>query len=152
MVRRRINGIHAAQRLVEDQHLGIVRERLRHLDSLAHAFAVGTDFLVRRVEQIDRFQCASRSRFCLSSSRPFNATSAVTHPRPVIPLVERVLLGTETDAVVERRVSQIGSPRTVIAPLLGLSCPVTSFMNVDLPAPLGPSRPVIPGGTLTLTS
>src|SRR4029078_5700746 len=25
-------------------------------------------------------------------------------------------------------------------------------MNVDLPAPLGPRRPVMPGGTLTLTS
>ena len=27
-----------------------------------------------------------------------------------------------------------------------------SFMNVDLPAPFGPSRPVIPGGTFTVTS
>ena len=27
-----------------------------------------------------------------------------------------------------------------------------SFMKVDLPAPFGPSRPVTPGGTLTLTS
>ena len=27
-----------------------------------------------------------------------------------------------------------------------------SFMNVDLPAPFGPSRPVTPGGTFTLTS
>ena len=27
-----------------------------------------------------------------------------------------------------------------------------SFMNVDLPAPFGPSRPVMPGGTSTLTS
>ena len=47
---------------------------------------------------------------------------------------------------------QIGSPSTVTAPLLGLSWPVMSFMNVDLPAPFGPSRPVTPGGTLTLTS
>ncbi len=37
-------------------------------------------------------------------------------------------------------------------PLLGWSCPVISFMNVDLPAPLGPSRPVMPGGTFTVTS
>ncbi len=27
-----------------------------------------------------------------------------------------------------------------------------SFMNVLLPAPFGPSRPVMPGGTLTVTS
>ena len=37
-------------------------------------------------------------------------------------------------------------------PLLGLSWPVTSFMNVDLPAPLGPSSPVMPAGTVTDTS
>ena len=37
-------------------------------------------------------------------------------------------------------------------PLLGLSWPVMSFMNVDLPAPFGPSRPVMPGGTVSVTS
>ena len=47
---------------------------------------------------------------------------------------------------------QIGSPSTVTRPLLGLSCPVISFMNVDLPAPFGPSSPVIPRGTLSETS
>jgi hypothetical protein len=36
--------------------------------------------------------------------------------------------------------------------LLGLSWPVISFMNVDLPAPFGPSRPVMPAGTDTVTS
>ena len=40
---------------------------------------------------------------------------------------------------------QIGSPSTFTTPLLGLSWPVISFMNVDLPAPFGPSRPVMPG-------
>jgi hypothetical protein len=29
---------------------------------------------------------------------------------------------------------------------------VINFMNVDLPAPFGPSRPVTPVGTVTLTS
>src|SRR6185503_7685049 len=47
---------------------------------------------------------------------------------------------------------QIGSPRIRTVPLLGLSWPVISFMNVDLPAPLGPSKPVMPGGTATVTS
>src|SRR5687767_13485526 len=46
---------------------------------------------------------------------------------------------------------QIGSPSTRIAPWLGLSWPVINFMNVDLPAPLGPSSPVMPGGIETVT-
>src|SRR5688572_26769497 len=46
---------------------------------------------------------------------------------------------------------QIGSPSTRIVPWLGLSWPVINFMNVDLPAPLGPSSPVMPGGIETVT-
>src|SRR5262245_26350376 len=46
----------------------------------------------------------------------------------------------------------IGSPSTRTLPLLGLVRPVMSFMKVDLPAPLGPSSPVMPGGTVTVTS
>ena len=51
-----------------------------------------------------------------------------------------------------RGLPQTGSPSTVMDPLLGLSCPVSSFSSVDLPAPFGPSRPVMPGGMDTLTS
>ena len=35
---------------------------------------------------------------------------------------------------------QIGSPSTLTSPLLGLSWPVMSFMNVLLPAPFGPEQ------------
>ena len=45
--------IHPGQRLVEDEQLGLVRNRLRELDALAHAFAVGADALVGGVLQID---------------------------------------------------------------------------------------------------
>ena len=46
----------------------------------------------------------------------------------------------------------IGAPSTRTAPLLGRSWPVTSLRNVDLPAPFGPSRPLMPGGSETVTS
>ena len=46
---------------------------------------------------------------------------------------------------------QMGSPNTRMVPWLGLSWPVINFMNVDLPAPLGPSRPVMPCGIDTVT-
>jgi len=39
-----------------------------------------------------------------------------------------------------------------MVPLLGLSWPVITFMNVLLPAPFGPSSPVMPRGTETVTS
>ena len=73
------------ERLVEDQQLGIVHDRLRQLDALAHALAVGADLLVRGVDQVDALERArARPRRAAVSSRPFRRTSAVTHSRPVI--------------------------------------------------------------------
>src|SRR5947199_10378958 len=42
-------------------------------------------------------------------------------------------------------------PRTRTDPWLGRSCPVASCNSVDLPAPLGPSRPVTPAGTRSVS-
>ena len=130
---------------------GSCDDRLRQLDALPHALAVGADLLVGGVHQVDRRQRARAPRRRLRfSSRPFSRTSA-RHPlEPGHPLVERVLLGAEADAGSRGDgLPQIGSPSTVTLPLLGLSWPVISFMNVDLPAPFGPSSPVMPGGTAT---
>src|SRR5687768_3697550 len=44
------------------------------------------------------------------------------------------------------------SSRTLMDPLLGLRRPMVIFMRLDLPAPLGPKRPVMPGWTSTVTS
>ncbi len=44
-------------------------------------------------------------------------------------------------------------PRTWISPLVGVTTPDRTFINVDLPAPLSPSRPTIsPSPTLRKTS
>ena len=154
MVLRAHQRIHAGQRLVENQQLGIVHQRLRQLDALPHALAVGADLLVGGVHQIDRARARAARRASASRrSRPFSAhqrrdpfearsSGRRTHPAP-----DRSRCGEYSAGL-----PQIGSPSTRIAPLLGLSCPVISFMNVDLPAPFGPSRPVMPGGTMTVTS
>jgi hypothetical protein len=54
------NGIHARERLIENQQLGIVHDGLGELDALAHALAVGADLLVHGVEQIHDFERTSR--------------------------------------------------------------------------------------------
>ena len=76
--------IHAAQRLVEDQQLGIVHDRLRELDALAHALAVAADLPVRSVEQIDGPERAAAAVRVSFVDSPFRPTSAATHSRPVI--------------------------------------------------------------------
>ena len=73
------------ERLVEDQQLRIVHERLRELDALAHALAVGADALVGGVHQIDgRRARVRRPSRASRSPKPLSRTSAVTHSRPVI--------------------------------------------------------------------
>ena len=58
--------IQAAGRLVEDQQVGIVDQRLGQADALLHAFGIGFDRALAGVFQFDEFQqlrqCAGRSR------------------------------------------------------------------------------------------
>ena len=85
IVLRRAERIHARQRLVEDQQLGIVDDRLRQLHALAHALAVGADLLVGGVHQVDRRRARARAASSAAfSPRPLSRTSAVTHSSPVI--------------------------------------------------------------------
>ncbi len=141
--------IHARQRLIEDQQLGVVRKRLCHLHALPHAFAVGADFLVCGVGEIHRFERAHRGVArgpIVEAVQPHERR----HPlEPGHPLVERVLLRAEADAEIQGRVLPDRLAEHGQLPLLGLSWPVISFMNVDLPAPFGPSSPVMPGGTVS---
>ena len=61
-----------------------MHDRLRELDALAHALAVGADLLVGRVHQIDAVERALRRVVGLFFVRPLSRTSAVTHSSPVI--------------------------------------------------------------------
>ena len=48
--------VEPVERLVEDDHLRIVRGGLRQLDALPHALAVGGDRAVARLGQADGFE------------------------------------------------------------------------------------------------
>ena len=153
MVRAPHQRVHAAQRLVEDEQLGVVHDRLRQLDALPHALAVAADLPVRGVDQIDDLERPRGSRARIRRRQPIQAHQRLEPPPAGHPLVERILVGAEPDARVERGISPDRlSQHADRARCSGASCPVTSFMNVDLPAPLGPSRPVTPRGIATLTS
>ena len=49
-------GIEAVQRLIEDDHLRIVRRGLRQFDALPHAFAVSGHLAVARLGQPHGFE------------------------------------------------------------------------------------------------
>ena len=113
--------IHAGQRLVEDQQLRIVHERLRQLDALAHALAVGADLLVGGVDQVDRLERARaavarpparRRRSAAPAPSPTRGRSSARRTRPAR---DRTRSGSRGAGC-----CQIGSPSTVIVALARL--------------------------------
>ena len=97
--------VHARQRLVENEQLRIVDDGLRQLDPLAHALAVGANLLVGRVHQVHGRQRTPGRIVCLFIGEAVQPDER-THPLETgHPLVEGVLLRTETDGEVEVRVA-----------------------------------------------
>src|SRR5262249_17872531 len=93
------------ERLVENQELGIVGQRLSKFDALTHALTVGADLLVRGIREIDEVE---RTSGRLAGLRFLEAVETGERGGPFHPgpcLVQRVLAGAETDAEVQRRIS-----------------------------------------------
>jgi hypothetical protein len=129
-----VHGVHPAERLVEQEHLRIVGQRLRHLDALAHAFAVPADLAVARLGSATCSSAWSARRRHSASSNPVRRSRASRNWSPVRPLPERVRLRADPDAMEELGRAQAGRPSTRTSPWLGASWPAASLRNVDLPA------------------
>ena len=105
MVLRRASGSMPDSGSSRIEQLRIVRERLRQLHALPHALAVGADLLAGRVGQIDQLERAPRQRGRLLVADAVEPDER-GHPfEPGHPLVERILLGTEADAEIQRRIA-----------------------------------------------
>src|SRR5579862_2956794 len=133
--------VEARQRLVENQELRIVRQRLRHLDALAHAFAVGPDLLAGGVEQVDGFQGApgaERRLPLLQSVQPHQRGNPLETGHA---LVERVLLGTEADAEIERGIAPDPLAEHRDVALAGLELTGDDFEERRLAGAVWPEQP-----------
>ncbi len=97
--------IHAGQGLVQDQQLGVVHQRLRELDALAHALAVGANLLPGGVEQIHAVERARGRGIGVGVAQSVKADERRNPLEPRHAVVEGVLLGTEADARVDARVA-----------------------------------------------
>ena len=94
-----VHRVEPGHRLVEQQHLGLVGDRLRDLDALPHALAVAADLAVLRVQRarpVERRQRALLALGLLEAGQPQQARHEL-QAREVLP--ERVRLRAEADAV-----------------------------------------------------
>ena len=113
------------------------------LDPLAHALRVGPDRPVGRAGEIDgvdrRAAAAAGIRQALETRGELDELAAGQEG------VDGLALGDEPDVAVDRRVAP-GRPaaRSSTRPDDGRAGPASMCRRVDLPAPFGPSRPVIP--------
>ena len=144
-------GVHAVERLVEQQHGRVVHQRGGHLDPLLHALGVGR-----------RSGGPWRSSISTTAMRPRGGRLGVRqavepgvgqHELPAgEEVVHRLALGDQPDRPVDRLVRHAGAPSRVTVPAEGARKPAIMWIRVDLPAPLGPSSPVTPGPIVIVTS
>ena len=149
--RQTLAWVHAVERLVEDQDRRIVHERGRHLDPLPHALRVAADRSPGGVTQLDHVDRAIGGR--LGIGHPRQARRGDHELAAGEEVVHRLALGDEADATVHlrvtpgRRLIQLHARRRS-----GARKPDIMWRSVVLPAPFGPSRPVMPAATSKVTS
>ena len=143
-------GVERADRLVEDQQLGLGDERLGDAEPLAHPAGVPGDASVGRVGQADALERAAGP---VRARRRPTAPAAV---RPGPPARGPSSSRSSADPGRGRRSrgARLGRagrppiPSIEATPPVGLARPVMSRSVVVLPAPFGPSNPKIdPAGT-----
>ena len=145
MTCRRWAGSSAVERLVEQQQLGVVGQRLGQLDALAHALREAADRALGGVlEADDRERPAARA--AAGSGTPRRRAQQLDQLARREERPQPVAVGHDADPPVDRRARGAGrSPSTRTVPGVGSAKPAHSFRAVDLPAPLWPSSPVTPG-------
>ncbi len=97
------DGVGAGQRLVEEEHEGVVQDRLGQLDPLAHPLGIAADGPAGGLGHVHALE---RPLGGLGRAAPAQAgeQGAVHQERPAgHPLEEGVLLGTEADVAVQAR-------------------------------------------------
>ena len=139
--------VHAVGRLVEEQQVGIVDERLRQLDALLHAGRVGLDVAVARLAEADVVQHLVRAlhRVDRAAGRPARRSRRRTTRRSCRECARRSPACSRCGRGSRAARCATSSPSTRHrARWSGLTKPSSALSIVLLPAPFGPSRPTAP--------
>ena len=146
-----LHRVEPGQRLVEDQHLGIVHECRGHLDPLAHPLGELADRLVADVGEVDLLERPPGHVVGLIDAVRLRRDRHELEGAHVVE--QRVLLRHERHPAADRR-DRGADRRRAVRP-----CPATASVSphiirnsVDLPAPFGPSSAVTPPLMAKLTS
>ena len=119
-------------------------QRLRELHALLHAGRVAVDRLVALLLEAGVVQRRVRALHRLGARQARQLAGVGAQLDRAHPGEERLLLRHVADAIADlrRRASRASSPSTRASPSYGMR-PSRHLSSVDLPAPLGPSRPMI---------
>jgi hypothetical protein len=144
--------VHAVGRLVEEQQIGIVHQRLRQLDALLHARGVGVHVAVARLAEADVIEDLVRALHRVNGGQPGELAAVGDERDRVHAGNVRVVFRHVADARAdgERRVRHV-QPQHAHRPLVRLHEPEQRLQHRALAAPLGPSRPTAPRAKLAVT-
>ena len=143
--------IEAAHRLVEDDHLRVVHQRLRDADALQHALRVGAEARVGRVAR-DRPARAARSTRARALRRRDTGEPRVEVERARGRSGSRRSTGSRAGSrrgAATAGLAHVAGRGSSPSPAVGRISPISILIVVVLPAPLGPTKPKIsPSRTL----
>ena len=135
--------VEAVERLVEEQDRRVVDQRAGQLGPLAHALGVGADRPVGGVGQVDRRDRPARGRVRIGDALEPGVEPREAEPGQV--RVDGLALRHEPDVAVHLGPPPSGRALDEHATGGRREQAGHQVSSVDLPAPLGPSRPVTPG-------
>ena len=130
--------VEGAERLVQQQHARVARQRTGDRDALLHpARQLGRPMLrgVREADELEHLGCAAATRGARDTLHPQRVGDVVLdgHVRE-----ERVALEHRVGVSLERGRSMTSTPEMLTLPSSGLTNPPTTRIVVVLPLPLGP--------------
>jgi hypothetical protein len=144
--------IDSIQGFVQNQQIRVVEQSLSQFDPLTHAFRVAGQRPVSPVGSC-RPRPTSLSALPRRPRREAHAggpSAARTAVRTSLRRRHRHPGNIRCASLADAR--QASRPHTRTRPKPGRSCPVSSRISVLLPAPFGPTSPVIPGSSRSVTS
>jgi hypothetical protein len=142
-------------RLVEDQHLRVVQDRLRQPDAARKPFDRVSIALFEHRLELQALRSRARAARGAQRRRAAHVGDEAEEAAHGHLAVARRALGqiAEQASRGERAAVCTSKPQTRALPEVGARKPASIFIVVDLPAPFGPRKPsTSPGSTRKLTS
>ena len=134
------DGVKPGRRLVQQQHIRVMHERLGDPDTLEHPLGVFAQRAVRRRRKAQQLQIAAGALLAHIPGKAVKLPEKSRNSWPFRKPCSRIFSGRYPIFFLAAGFPA-GLPKTLTAPAVGKTSPSRILINVVFPAPLGPRKP-----------